>query len=94
MNRELLQEIVHVREKARAALEDPGHSGYLPVLIEYLELMETILHQGTSHPRYPQEERENLVRGFGRIALEDYAFSESKLCLEMLAVIERFAEGG
>jgi hypothetical protein len=93
MDTELLQQIVRVREEAKAALGNPRPYGFLPELIEYFDLMEAIVCQGASHPRYSRVERRKLLGGFGKIALDDYSFSESKLGSEMLAVMNRFAEG-
>jgi hypothetical protein len=93
MNTRLLRHLIPVREKAKTALATRGPHGYLPVLIQYLDLVEEVLRQGPSHPRYRREERQRMLGGFGKMALDDYAFAESELGQKMFDVMNRFAEG-
>ena len=91
MQGSLLRTIAEVREQATSELSKPQSFPFLPELIDYLDIMEAILRQGPAHPRYSFEEREKLLGGFGRIALEDYTFAESKLGTAMFDVMNRFA---
>jgi hypothetical protein len=91
MKGSLLEELDSVRARAKSELNNRLHTPYLPVLIEYLDLIETILLQGPSHPRYSIDERQKLLGGFGRIALEDYAFAQGPLGTKMIKLINRFA---
>jgi hypothetical protein len=87
----LLERIAVVREKAKTSIATAPE---LPILIQYLELAESIVQQGGRHPRSSHEERQKLIGGFGRIATDNMAFCDSELGQEMFDVMNAFAAVG
>jgi hypothetical protein len=91
-SKDLLGRIATARQHARNAAGQSTSNPYLPEMIGYLDLMDEILRSGPAHPRYSREERGKIVGGFGRLALDNYAFAESPLGTELFDVVNSFAD--
>ena len=80
MKEEILRLITVVREEAKK----PGASVLLPSIIKCLESMAESVND-------PQERREWLAAGLGRIVMESPALTESTLGQEIFRVLNKFA---
>ena len=86
----VVEQILIIKSEAKLPSSLAGDYKYLPDLLRYLDLIEEILKQGSSHPKYPSEQREKIARGFGRLITEDYDFSQTEFALKMTDVINDF----